>query len=118
MEQIGGFEVSPYLNKNRDIIGWSAYRYGRIQYVMDNPNDINDFIGNISALSIAADFFYKNGTPSDGQIAMVSGDIGLGLLQQWGEALRNPGYYMYVATVFGTAAITAGSRGTILFTVQ
>ena len=115
MKQIGGFEVSPYLDNNRDIIGWSAYRDGRIQYVMDNPNDINDFIENVSSLSIAADFFYKNGTPSDGQVAMVSGNIWSGLLQQWGEALRDPGYYMYAATVFGAAAITAESRGASVY---
>lgn len=114
---IGGFEVSPYLNKDENIIGWSAFRNGRIQYVMDSPDDIDSFSKNASALGVAADLFYRNGTPSQGQIAMVAGDIGSGLLLQWGEALLNPGYYFYIANILGAAAITTGNATTNVYRI-
>lgn len=105
MRMIGGFEVSPYQNNDGDIIGWSAYRDGRIQFVMDSPGDIDLFTKNASTFGVAADFFYKNGTPTLGQIEMVAGDVGSGLLQQWGEALQDLKYYMYAANVFGAVAM-------------
>ena len=117
MRSIGGFEISPYLDKNGEILGWSAYRNGRVQYVMDNPADIDVFSKNVSSFGVAADLFYMNGTPGQGKVAMAAGDIGAGLLQQWDDALRNPGYYMYAANALGMAAMTVGNTTTNIYRV-
>ena len=104
---MGGFEVSPYLDKNGEILGWSAYRDGRVQYVMDTPGDIDIFSKHVSSFGVAADLFYMNGTPGQGQIAMAAGDIGAGLLRQWGDALISPEFYVGLAMgVVGSYEIT------------
>lgn len=116
IREVGGFELSPYY-KGNDLIGWSAYRNGRIQYLMDKPNDIDNFTKNANVLAVAADVFYMNGTPSEGQIAMAAKDYGTGLAKEWGNALTSPAYYVYAATAIGTAAMIRGNATTNVYRV-
>ena len=95
----GEYSVMAYYDENDNIVGYGASRNGRSEYVMDESDDISTFFKKLPNYSVAADFFYKNGTPSEGVIAMAAGEISKGLAIQWHEAIKNPSYYLYAINV-------------------
>lgn len=51
------------------------------------------------AFGYAANCFYNNGTPSNGAIAMISGDFGYGLEQEWKSAATSVEYLVNLAGI-------------------
>ena len=113
--ETGDYNIIGYYDKDNNLIGYGAIRNGRLEYVMDEVNDLDRFVNNLSTYSLAADFFYLNGTPDNGTINVVTGNIGRGLLQMWGTALRNPVYYLYTASVWGKAFLNVPSKNKVYF---
>jgi hypothetical protein len=63
--------------------------------------------------SVAADIFNMNNGPTLGELNMLAGNFLKGLSMEWREALSNPGYWMYAATVLGSSYLMSHPSLTI-----
>ncbi len=104
---VGEYILIPHYNANGTLVFYIAVRYDLynggllhdFEYII-KPNGLANFQQQINLYTAAANLFYMNGTPSQGQIAMMAGDYVTGLKDMWADALTNPQYYIYLAHIF------------------
>ena len=114
---VGGSTVTPYLNEYNEIIGYSTYRNGRIEYIM-GPNDLDHFSRNVGTYEFVMDLWYMNGEPDWEMIDDIQNmRVGKVLAKQWMGAITNPGYYFFLANAIGGAAMMAGNATTKVYRV-
>lgn len=103
--QVGSYTLLPHYKKDGTLVFYTAARWvgnnlmHDIEYIV-KPNGLTNFQNEIDLYTAAANVFYLNGTPSQGQIALAVGDYFTGLKNMWADALTNPQYYLYLAHVF------------------
>jgi len=103
--EVGDYFLKPHYGIGDKLVFYSAYRDSQIgiEYII-KADDLASFQDNISIYTAAANLFYLNGIPSNGQVAMAAGDYFTGLKDMWADALTDPNYYVYLAHIFvGTA---------------
>ena len=105
--QIGTYTLLPHYKKDGTLVFYTAVRWNSsntglihdIEYII-KPSGLANFQNKIDLYTAAANLFYLNGTPSQGQIALAVGDYFTGLKDMWAESLTNPQYYIYLAHIF------------------
>lgn len=104
--KVGDYTLTPHYSPNEKLVFYTAARYSAkgglvndIEYVI-KPEGLEDFKDKIDLYTAAANLFYLNGIPSNGQIALAAEDYFTGLKEMWGDALTDPQYYVYLAHVF------------------
>ncbi|WP_394906738.1 hypothetical protein [uncultured Mesonia sp.] len=104
---IGDYTLLPHYDRNNNLICYAASRTqaNGIEYVIAG-DALNEFQDNIDLYTHAADLFYQNGMPSEGQIAMAAGNYFDGLCDMWNDALHSPQWWAYAITTFGHAIVT------------
>lgn len=108
---VGNYTLTPHYKANGTLVFYSAVRFSNttgnamngIEYII-KPTGLSNFQEKIELYTAAANLFYLNGTPSQGQIAMAAGDYITGLKDMWADALTNPQYYIYLAHIFVASA--------------
>lgn len=99
---IGEYDMTPYY-RDGEIVAYGASRNGRLEYVVA-VGSIGIFQENAEIYTSVANLFYINGTPDPNLIAWSQGEIsGLGGL--WADALTDPNYYFYLASL-----VSSGGR--------
>lgn len=105
--QVGAYTLTPHYKSNGTLVFYTAARWNStgnglihdIEYII-KPSGLSNFQQKIDLYTAAANLFYLNGTPTQGQISMAAGDYVTGLKDMWADALTNPQYYLYLAHVF------------------
>ncbi len=108
--ELGPYSVTAMYDADENIIGYTLMRNRRIEYMVDTINDLNHVADNIEYYITGANLFYINGTPSDGMVAMIAGDVAKGLGQQWIEAAGSLEYWLYCFNTLCTAESTFYKR--------
>lgn len=115
---IGEYTLTPHYDSNNTLLFYAAVRQNGknlgIEYII-KTSALQSFTDKIELYTYAANLFYLGGIPSQSQIAIAAGDYFNGLTGMWGDALKDPNYYVYLAHVFvGTAtnlnAVNSTSR--------
>lgn len=104
---VGTYTLLPHYKKDGTLVFYTAARYSSttgapvfdIEYII-KPSGLAEFQNKIVLYTAAADLFYLNGIPSQGQIAMAVGHYVVGLKNMWVDALTNPMYYVYLGHIF------------------
>lgn len=104
---VGSYTLTPHYKTNGDLVYYTAVRYSSttgspinsIEYII-KPSGLSNFQDKIELYTAAANLFYMNGIPSQGQIALAAGDYVTGLKDMWADALTDPQYYVYLAHIF------------------
>lgn len=104
---VGSYTLTPHYSANGTLVYYTAARYSTttgvpinsIEYII-KPSGLTNFQDKIDLYTAAANLFYMNGIPSQGQIAMAAGDYVTGLKDMWADALTDPQYYVYLAHIF------------------
>jgi hypothetical protein len=116
------YTITPYYDKNEKIVAYAAGRLNlgneyAIEYYLDK-GDFADFSKNLDNYKAASNLFMMNGTPSDGNLAFMSGlanhsfseTLG-GLKKLWGEALHDPVWVTSTILMIGDGAIRSMPAG-------
>ena len=99
--KVGDYYLTPHFDASNHLVFYSAFRNQTNGIEMIIRGDaVAQFIKNYKTYKAAANLFYLNGQPSLGQIQIASGDYMDGLMNMWGDALKSPEYYVYVANIF------------------
>jgi hypothetical protein len=100
------YTLLPHYDSDNNLSFYTAARYNSngsllndIEYLV-KADALDDFREKIETYRAAANIFYIRGIPSEGDIAMASGDFINGLSNLWAQALTDPTYYIYAAHVF------------------
>ncbi len=103
--KVGDYYLTPHFDANNHLVFYSAFRNQTNGIEMIIRGDaVAQFIKNYKTYKAAANLFYLNGEPSLGQIQIASGDYLDGLMNMWGDSLKSPEYYVYVANIFVATA--------------
>ena len=113
--EAGDYSITGYYDEEGNLVGYGAARNGRLEYVMDNVDDVDRFVNNVGTYSLAYDFFNLNGGPSNGVLDILTGSLSRGLFKMWGDALKDPVYYLYAASALGTALLIAPNYNNVYF---
>lgn len=119
---VGAYTLTPHYKSNNTLVYYTAVRYSGsstlhdIEYII-KPTGLSNFQQQISLYTYAADLFYMNGIPSDGQIALMAGDYFVGLSQMWNDAVHSPQWWAYAITCFGHAIVALPTNTTVSSTI-
>lgn len=119
---VGAYTLTPHYKSNNTLVFYTAVRYSGsstlhdIEYII-KPTGLSNFQQQISLYTYAADLFYMNGIPSDGQIALMAGDYFVGLSQMWNDAVHSPQWWAYAITCFGHAIVALPTNTTVSSTI-
>jgi len=80
--EIGPYSISALYDSDENIVGYTLMRDRRIEYMADTISDLKHIENNLEYFITGANLFYINGTPSDGMVAMIAGDVAKLLCQQ------------------------------------
>lgn len=108
--EIGPYSISALYDSDENIVGYTLMRDRRIEYMADTISDLKHIENNLEYFITGANLFYINGTPSDGMVAMIAGDVAKGLGQQWIEAAGSLEYWLYCFNTLCTAESTFYKR--------
>ena len=120
-DDYGPYSVLAYYDKDDIIVGYGAVKSvkagrdydTRFDYILTEPSDLSLFADKVNVFSVAADIFNMNNGPTLGELNMLAGNFLKGLSMEWREALSNPGYWMYAATVLGSSYLMSHPSLTI-----
>jgi hypothetical protein len=119
---VGAYTLTPHYKSNNTLVYYTAVRYSGsstlhdIEYII-KPTGLSSFQQQISLYTYAADLFYMNGIPSDGQIAFMAGDYFVGLSQMWNDAVHSPQWWAYAITCFGHAIVALPNNTSVSSTI-
>lgn len=104
--KVGEYYLTPHYDSAGNLLFYAALRDGinGIEYIIKAGQLVN-FTKNLVYYTNAANLVYLNGIPTKAMIQVMSGDYTAGLLNMWGDALKSPEYYAYVANIFVATAI-------------
>lgn len=107
----GEYTLIPHYDKRGQLLFYAASRSGLngIEYIV-RPNQLTAFKTNVEYYTNAANLVYLNGVPSQAMIKIMSGDRATGLFNLWGDALKSPEYYMYLASILVVSANSIPER--------
>ena len=120
-DDYGPYSVLAYYDKDDIIVGYGAVKSvkagrdydTRFDYILTEPSDLSLFADKVNVFSVAADIFNMNNGPTLGELKMLAGNFLKGLSMEWRDALSNPGYWMYAATVLGSSYLMSHPSLTI-----
>jgi len=117
--QAGPYTLVPHYSSSNQLVFFAATRYGNkgIEYIIRADNLAN-FQSRVSYYTAAADLFYLNGIPSEGQVMMMTGDYFNGLLNLWSNSLKSPEYWLYLGTLYITGSSNNSVKNSVLRTVK
>ncbi|MEC7782659.1 MAG: hypothetical protein VYB38_04575 [Bacteroidota bacterium] len=109
--EVGEYELTPHFDGAGKLVFYAAIRDNDrgIEFII-KANALQDFQNNLGIYTHAANLFYINGIPSEGQIAMAAGDSLVGLQNMWADAIQSPEWWAYTITSFGHLTINGKVR--------
>lgn len=121
---VGDYTLTPHYKSDNTLVYYSAVRYSSnsnntmhdIEYII-KATGLTNFQQKIDLYTHAANLFYMNGVPSNGQIALMSGDYFSGLSQMWNDAIHSPQWWAYSITCFGHAIVSLPVNTTVSSTI-
>uniref|UniRef100_UPI003F6A0C09 hypothetical protein n=1 Tax=Flavobacterium sp. TaxID=239 RepID=UPI003F6A0C09 len=119
---VGTYTLTPHYKSDNTLVYYAAVRYSGnntlhdIEYIIKS-SALSNFQENINLYTHAANLFYMNGTPTNGQIALCTGDYFSGLSQMWNDALHSPQWWAYAITCFGHAIVALPANTNVGSTV-
>ncbi|MCZ4245439.1 hypothetical protein [Pedobacter punctiformis] len=121
--EVGTYTLMPFYNSSGGLSFYTASRLGTggnkngVEYLI-KADQVNNFRTNVEYYTSAADLVYMNGTPTKGMIQLMAGDRVSGLLNLWGESIKSPSYWIYLATLYVTNPTSASVRTNALRSVE
>ncbi len=112
--KVGDYYLTPHYDKAGNLVFYAAMRNSDlgIEYII-RADGLQAFKNKIDFYTQAANLFYLNGIPSEGQIAMAAGDYWSGLSSMWSDAVHSPEWWAFVITGFGEAIATLPAETTV-----